>query len=207
MRYISIDIESTGLDPLTCDIIEFGAVLDDLSNPQPLENLPRFHTYVCKDMYKGQPYALSMHPKIFRRIAEREAGYNYTYPNNLGKAFKDFLLQNGYEEEKGKIVRINVAGKNFAAFDLQFLKQTNFTDSVRISSRILDPAILFFNKNDERLPGTDECLKRAGFEPNVAHTAIEDSLDVIKLIRYGLLTATEYKATLQSNFGTATFKE
>ena len=186
MRCISLDLETTGLDPETCDIIEFGAVLDDLSNPQPLESLPRFHTYIIKEQFKGQPYALSMHPKIFRRIAEKEEGYNYVYPDKLGKAFKDFLLQNGYKEEKG-LVYINVAGKNFAAFDLQFLKKTNFMNYVRISSRILDPAILYFNKDDERLPGTEECLRRAGFEPKVAHTAIEDSLDVIKLLRHKLL--------------------
>ena len=30
MKYCSIDLETTGLNPKTSDIIEFGAVLDDL---------------------------------------------------------------------------------------------------------------------------------------------------------------------------------
>ncbi len=32
MRYVSIDIETLGLDPTCCDIVEFGAVIDDLES-------------------------------------------------------------------------------------------------------------------------------------------------------------------------------
>ena len=189
MKYISIDLETTGLDPEKDDIIEFGAALDDLSNPKPLEELPRFHAYVCKDSYRGSPFALSMHPTIFRRIAKREEGYNYLYPNTLGISFLNFLVSNGYElaEKKGKKIKrttINVAGKNFGSFDLQFLKfQTNFSSSVRIRSRLLDPGVLCVEKGDEALPGLGLCLDRIGVKSEVEHTAIEDSLDVIKVIR------------------------
>jgi hypothetical protein len=189
MRYIAIDLETTGLDPVNNNIIEFGAVLDDLREQKPLEELPRFHAYICMDEYKGQPYALSMHPTIFRRIANREEGYNYLYPNTLGKAFLDFLVKNGYPLEKkhGKEIprtTINVGGKNFGTFDLQFLNnQTNFSSSVKIRSRILDPGILCLEEKDEVIPGLLECLKRVGVEKEVSHTTIEDSLDVIQVIR------------------------
>jgi len=189
MKYVSIDLETTGLDPENNNIIEFGAVLDDLRDQKPLEELPRFHAYICMDEYKGQPYALSMHPTIFRRIATREEGYNYLYPNTLGKAFLDFLIKHGYEQEVRKektIPRtvINVAGKNFGPFDLQFLnKQTNFSSSVKIRSRILDPGILCLESSDHVIPGLAQCLKRIGIEKEVAHTTIEDSLDVIEVIR------------------------
>jgi len=189
MRYVSIDLETTGLDPENNNIIEFGAVLDDLREQKPLKELPRFHAYICMDEYKGQPYALSMHPTIFRRIATRETGYNYLYPNTLGKAFLDFLVENGYElaEKKGKKIQrttINVGGKNFGTFDLQFLnQQTNFSSSVKIRSRILDPGVLCLEPTDEVIPGLPECLKRIGIDKEVAHTTIEDSLDVIKVLR------------------------
>ena len=55
MRYVSIDLETTGLDAINNDIIEFGAVLDDLADMKPLEELPRFHAYICKEEYRGQP--------------------------------------------------------------------------------------------------------------------------------------------------------
>lgn len=189
MKYASIDLETTGLDAENNDIIEFGAVLDDLNVQKPIDELPRFHAYICKDEYTGQPYALSMHPTIFRRIAEREEGYNYLYPNTLGKAFLNFLVENGYDlaEKKGKKIQrttINVAGKNFGTFDLQFLNhQTNFSSSVKIRSRILDPGILCLESGDNVIPGLAKCLQRVGVNKEIAHTTIEDSLDVIKVIR------------------------
>ena len=94
MKYVSIDLETTGLDPETCDIIEIGAVIDDLEARGeqgearlPIKDLPKFHAYVVKESYQGEPYALSMHPKIFKRIATKEDGYLYLQPEEVGKVF------------------------------------------------------------------------------------------------------------------------
>ena len=191
MKYVSIDLEMTGLNPDTCDILEMGAVLDDLENPLPLEELPRFHCYFLPmnegNTFKGEPYALQMHPKIFLRIHRREPPYTYLSPRKMGGSFKNFLLKNGYEEERGKVY-INAAGKNFANCDLNFLnKQTDLDRHVYIRHTILDPGPMFVEKTDETIPGLSQCLARAGFEGNVAHTAVEDALDVVKVIRYKML--------------------
>jgi len=183
MRYVSIDIETTGLDPQENDIIEFGAVLDDLSSSTPIKMLPRFHCYFVRPFYNGSPFALSMHPKIFRRIADRESGYTYISATKLGHRFQNFLLKNGYKKDHDKIC-ITAAGKNFGAFDLQFLKfKTDFLKHVEVRHRILDPAVLYLERGDAVIPGTSECKSRANLEKNVAHTAIEDAIDVIKLLR------------------------
>jgi len=191
MRYCSIDLETTGTDPRKHQIIEFGAVLDDLKNPKPIEELPRFHTYILQEDYIGSPFALSMHPKIFRRIALKEKGYNYMHVNKLGKAFKKFLIENGYEERKNKegqqTVFITPAGKNFASFDRQFLLETNFRKSITMSHKTLDPGNLYVSVDDEEIPGTSECYLRAGLNPEVAHTALEDAIGMIELIRKKLL--------------------
>ena len=92
MKYASIDIETTGVDYLENDIIEIGVVFDDLSDPQPLEKLPKFHTYIIKDEYKGNPFALSMHPEIFKRIALKTEGYQYLTPYQLGHRLSDFFV-------------------------------------------------------------------------------------------------------------------
>jgi hypothetical protein len=168
---------------VNCDIIEFGAVLDDLSNQLPLEQLPVFHTYFQKNLFLGEPFALSMHKEIFLRIAERKEGYSYTSTEKLGNQFKQFLLKNGYNLEKDRIT-INVAGKNFNSFDLQFLKnKTDFCKHVQPSAKVLDPAILYYQKGDDRLPGLSKCLERAGFSSTVKHCAVDDAFDVVKLIR------------------------
>jgi len=190
MKYISIDLEACGLITDRHSILEFGAVLDDLQNPLPIEELPRYHCYflpINDGDFIGSPYALSMHPKIFRRIAEREEGYDYYSPLKFGYSFKQFLLKNGYEAENDRVI-INVAGKNFGSFDLQVLdKQTDLKKHVKIRHRFLDPGAMFATKDDDAVPGTEQCLKLIGEEPHVAHTAIEDAIDVIKLVRYKLL--------------------
>jgi len=191
MKYVSIDLEMTGLNPDTCDILEFGAVLDDLENPLPLDELPRFHCYFSPmhegGTFRGEPYALQMHPEIFKRIDERREPYTYLSPKKFGNNFKQFLLKNGYMVNRDKVT-INVAGKNFGSSDLQFLnKQTDLDKHVKISHKILDPGMLYVEKDDTSLPALSNCLQRAGFDSNVSHTAIEDALDVIKLIRYKLL--------------------
>jgi oligoribonuclease len=179
-------LETCGLDPETCDILEFGAVLDDLKNQRPIKMLPTFHCYFAQPAYKGEPYALSMHGKIFERIASKEKGYDYYAPTKFGMTFKRFLMQNGYECERD-IITINVAGKNFGAFDLQFLnRQTDLRKHVKISHKFLDPAILFVDRDDNRLPGLSDCKKRAGMSEHVAHTAVADAMDVVQLIREGL---------------------
>ncbi len=83
-------------------------------------------------------------------------------------------------------MRLIAAGKNFAAFDLPFLKcLPHWRDHIRISQQILDPAVFYLNfKEDERMPSLEECKKRAGFEDTtVTHDALDDALDVIRLLR------------------------
>lgn len=184
MKYVSIDIETCGLDPETCDILEFGAVLDDLKNKQPVRSLPSFHCYFVLPIYRGEPFALSMHHKVFEKIAARGKPYSYFSPTKFGNSFKRFLMDNGYECEKDRVT-INVAGKNFGAFDLQFLnRQTDLSKHVKIRHKILDPAMLYAMGTDEVLPGLDECKARAGMPKGVAHTAVADAIDVIELIRH-----------------------
>ena len=194
MIYVSCDIETTGLDPKKHDIVEIGAVIDDLSTQRPIDSLPVFHCYVLPpdgNNYTGSPFALSMHPTIFRRIANRDKEYTYVHPNKVGFSFKKFLLNNGYVAEHD-MVTINAAGKNFAAFDLQFLQEkTDITKHVNIRHRIIDPAILYVKDGDDAVPGTSDCLKVVKsvyprINTDVAHTAVEDAKDVIRLVRYGL---------------------
>lgn len=56
-RFVSIDLETTGFDEKQCQIVEVGAVIDDWLSP--LREPPEFHCYVKREIYKGQPYALS----------------------------------------------------------------------------------------------------------------------------------------------------
>jgi hypothetical protein len=84
-----------------------------------------------------------------------------------------------------KPITINVAGKNFATFDMLFLKQLPWWQKlIKIRQRVLDPAILVVDwKNDMSLPNLKQCKERTGIEGIVTHNALEDAWDVIEVMR------------------------
>lgn len=198
MRYCSIDIETTGLDPAKCDILQFAAVLDDLNDPKPISKLPSFTAcFTKKEPIMGDPFALSMHPEILRKIADaqknkleqNEQGEWFMPIEELPTAFMAFLLKHDYVPEKNGIIRVNVAGKNVASFDMQFLKaKIQKWYPISFYQRTIDPAILYWDaKRDQQLPDLKTCMERARIKGEVAHTALEDALVVVKLLRHKLL--------------------
>ncbi len=179
MKYCSIDIETAGLNQ-DCSLLEFGAVLDDLENPKPIDTLPVFHTYIINDKIVGEPYALAMHQVILDRISKSEKPWTYLYPGLLDEEFCKFLEGNGYEYKDFKIT-INVAGKNYAMFDKMWLE--DLLNSIKVYHRVIDPSILYYRIGDKNLPGLQECINRSGIQEEVLHTAVDDAKMVVKLLR------------------------
>lgn len=179
MRYLSIDLETTGLDPETCQIIEFGCVIDDYVTP--LDDLPAFHSYVTHDQINGEPYALAMNAEILWKLAEPKK-----YPEcrflPADKLLQEFFY---WLQENSMCNKPVAAGKNFASFDRQFLRRLPYFSNLELHHRTIDPAMMFFRSTDEVPPDTKTCMERAGISGEVAHNAIEDALMVARLIRYG----------------------
>lgn len=176
MKYVSIDLETTGLDPLECQIIEFAAVLDDTS--KPLEEAEAFQCYVKHDIYQGEPFALHMNREIFHILATRTG--RIIPIRALHLEFTNWL---GLLEACDSDGKITASGKNFSTFDLPFLIESGHWWKNIFHRRVLDPASMYATPDDEKLPGTEECLKRAGINETVSHNALEDALQVCKLIR------------------------
>jgi DNA polymerase III epsilon subunit-like protein len=122
-----------------------------------------------------------MHTHILQRIADEEVGYQYYTLSDMSERFRMFLRHHGFDTHYG----INVAGKNFAMFDRQFLL-ANPHWSIKFTHRVLDPAILFWKPGDDKLPDMRTCLDRAGFTDRVTHNAVDDAILVVKLLRKGL---------------------
>lgn len=192
MRYVSIDIETTGLNPETDQILEFGAVIDDTMHPEvPVEELPTFRRVVHHRRIKGTPRALAMNARLLSEMSEVglyeaslgiccQTGYVVSY-------FEKFLLTHGYKKSPSGPIEFVPAGKNFSGFDHRFLKAMTpaWDRTFRPSHRTLDPAILYFDPlKDEKPPSLSECLERAGLDSTVKHTAIEDARDVVRLLRF-----------------------
>lgn len=195
MKYISIDIETTGLNHDICNILEFAAVADDLKSQLPIESLPVFQTYILQDHYIGEPYALGMHAEIFKKLGNwKNTGVNVCSPADLLPSFHTFLTtlagypnpKDPYGRSERGIIKINVAGKNFGNFDSKFLeKLPHHNLLVKFNHRILDPAMLYFDPNldTDTLPSTEVCMKRADIGGTVQHTALEDAMNVVRLLR------------------------
>lgn len=186
MPYLSIDIETTGLDPDTCQILEIGAVYDD---GRTVDVLPIYHRYVVHKLYVGDPFALALNEKILHRLSnitqEDWRCGQFIWPEEVADNFVRWLKDKCHWNGK---TGITPAGKNFSSFDLQFLQRLpRFKEEVKLNHRCIDPAILYFNpETDDKLPDTKTCMERAGFKGNVAHTAVEDAQVVVKLVRLGI---------------------
>lgn len=191
MKYVSIDIETTGIDPVENDIIEFAAIIDDLSVRKSLQDLPKFHRYIKKDgFYVCDSKAISMNSKIFEKINANIE--DCIYINDLMYAFGNFLQNNGIEPNKYGQIIINVAGKNFGSFDYQFLKNKISKDNwnnISFRKRFIDPAILYYKEGDFSLPDLPTCVERYQNETNYkykwnSHNALDDAMEVVKLVRH-----------------------
>ncbi|MGV3639886.1 MAG: exonuclease domain-containing protein, partial [Adhaeribacter sp.] len=104
MRYVSIDLETTGIRPDRHQIIEFGAVIENTRQHLGLEDLPRFKRIVRHAEYTGQAFALNMNARIFRELVNPSGAADICSPEELVSDFKTFLVNNGFEAEESGLV-------------------------------------------------------------------------------------------------------
>ena len=108
MIYVSIDIETSGLEPLNNSVLSFGAIIEDTTNKLPYEKLPKFNAIVLQNQITGSPRAISMNKEIISLIGEYKEGneedrtnlehhsdYVFLQENELAQKFYDFLFLNG----------------------------------------------------------------------------------------------------------------
>ena len=112
MIYISIDTETTGLNPETCQLLSFGAIVEDTEKKLPFEEIPKFHCAILRgqrDILQGELYALNMNRDLIEKItyystAEDQdekndlvqmTGMQFLREEEVVKAFFHFLIDAG----------------------------------------------------------------------------------------------------------------
>lgn len=131
MKYVSIDIETSGLDHEKNCILSFGAIIEDTQKKLPYEECPKFNAIILQREIIGSPRAITMNKNIISMIAEYLEGDDETKQNyqthsdylflerdDVVQKFYDFLWVNGYmmHIETLKNVRI-VDGIPFPMFN------------------------------------------------------------------------------------------
>lgn len=203
MKYISLDLETTGLNSNNCHILQIGMIATDTTDlTTPVEDLPSLNIIVKYDQIIGEPYGLSMNARLLEIMSKtnitstvenkfkNKFGQYVCKPEDVHDLIIEFLANNGYGPDKNGKYRITVAGKNVGSFDVQFLNNLlemhNPDDcELMIKHKAIELGSLMFKpESDDHIPSLPECLSRAGLSREVLHDAVEDARDVIYCIRH-----------------------
>lgn len=189
MKFLSIDIETTGLDPQKNQILEFGAIAIDTSYPT-VPYIADFRAVFIHQELTGNPIALTMNAEIIDEIASLVRSkvfdfdfYNSANPNSVcvrnSEEFQKYF--DAWLESINFTGRLTLAGKNLASFDLKFIEAAGI--KIKYRHRMIDPAILYVDwEKDETLPDLQQCLDRAGIVKSVEHTSLADAGDAAELV-------------------------
>jgi oligoribonuclease (3'-5' exoribonuclease) len=184
MKLLAFDLETTGLNPRTDQILQIGAVAFDHEDvTTPVEELPHFVTDVRHDRYEGDAYALQMNAAILKRISDggravpslRQAIGNYYSGGRDRTTLIDFIQEQfpGDDYKRGP----HPVGFNVAAFDVAFVKAAGYD---LFHYRPIDLGSLL---STDGLPvSSTNALNIIGRE--VTHDALEDARDAVRLYRY-----------------------
>lgn len=109
MKYVSIDIETSGLDPEKNCVLSIGAIIEDTEKKLPYEECPKFNAVILQREIVGSPRALTMNKGLIAMIGEYLEGddearfnmdtvLNYSFYEKEGviKEFYWWLYNNGY---------------------------------------------------------------------------------------------------------------
>ncbi len=153
MIYVSIDIETSGLDHEKNKVLSIGAIIEDTEKKLPYEDCPKFNAIVLQNEITGSPRAITMNQEIISMIGDYLEGtndhrilmdthteYSFYKEDDVIKEFYMFLWCNGFSlldsqsihvngkltpiiDGRTKPITLNVAGKNFGTFDKLFLQE------------------------------------------------------------------------------------
>jgi len=193
MKYIALDIETTGLDPKQHLVLSAAFIKGDTNvyNEHPEILTIVFPVYELNDL-NSMPIAVLMNKDLIKRckatypncLVSRDSGMEpYTGPttlpiDDLPKILKDFF---------GDIR--TVAGKNVASFDMPFLYNcSDILSGIKIRRRVIDVGSLCLplcHRDAECLPNLEDCCSLAdvSYSRELAHDAQYDALKVYQIIQ------------------------
>jgi hypothetical protein len=184
--YVSIDIETTGIDDKS-HILQISAVYDDLkSQIRELKTIDFPIKYNV--MTHCEPYAMGMNADLLKKMMDKNFK-TYTVKEAV-VYLVEFLKSVQETDDKGRKQKIILAGKNVASFDIpkitNLCKEIGFEKefSDLIHYKTLDVGSLYYDvfKDNVSLSKINELTNR----PAVSHNALDDAFDVVHAVRHKL---------------------
>lgn len=211
MKYVSLDLETTCIDPKCPEnILQIAMVAEDTDNIRPVDELSSFKAIIVPEtstvsgsltalaMNAWLLMAIEMHKNSGRRSRQDMVDYfvSLGVPSSLvHRAFfasQDNLMgglqwtinkaNEWLDKEFGaNSTSIIVAGKNVAGFDMMFLPKDL---KRRFAHRTIDPGSVLIDWSKKAPPSSNDLAKLYGnTEGEVDHDAYADAKDVITWLR------------------------
>lgn len=198
MKYLSFDIESFDIIPHPDNVISFAFVLADTEVNADPSTLPHIHVLLCGAPHSTSDVALAMNAWLFaaRAIAkgtkpdylrkllpaesvDKALSAKFTHQLKGGLASEECvaLIKEFVATHFGK-EKANLAGKNCAGFDVQFLP---LELKALFAARVLDPGSSLVRADDAKIPDQAECCRRVGINDTVTHDALGDARQVVEI--------------------------
>ena len=190
--YISVDLETTGVDLEKSEILEIGAVYDD--GVSAIESLEKLEFIIQLDVIThAEPYAVNMNARLFKAMARKEGTSLAIAFNAITDLFckgataaAEWDMANKFNPRN----KIYIAGKNAASFDIpilkSFLKRREYPNTKvlfdSIHYQVLDVGSMYYAEFGGRIPSLSEISARAG-RAEVTHKALDDAMDVVYATR------------------------
>jgi len=201
--YVAGDIETTGLNKKQVDVLELGFVLDTAAGDDFISNFPTFHCYIKHDFFAySEPFAIGLNHRYFSEYQKHlkgESQYLWLTPVEAASKLIEFLTKcdhyaiSQYDKVKGwekPINNVQIAGKNFGAFDQEVLNNFFLRTAPQHASQLRKHLGYKFIDVGSMgalefgyVPGLDAINKLTG-RTEVSHLAYSDAVDVIFAYRY-----------------------
>jgi len=211
MKYVIFHFRTGGFNSYEHSIIEVAAIIEDTKNKLDFETIPKYRTLIYNEIYKGDPLALYLNRDTLKEINDAiKNNLNtivhldmlaldlYTwlskhidthiddsnYMQDFNSFGKNYSSEGVIKSNKKPKLLINVGGKNFGVLQHRFLRRIpNINEYISLNHRFIDPAILFFESNDDSLPNTEQCKIRAGITTPNGVSSLHECWDVINMLR------------------------
>lgn len=208
--YISIDVESTGLEVVKDHhLLSVGMVFDNGEKDMEVEQMPKLHIalkVVEGRNIIGSPYALAMNADLIKFISgfdkelkgedpKYDCDIQLLHPETAYREIRSFiagttLAADEWDKENGeRSEKIQVLAKNGSKLDIPMMDNFFYNTtgakynwfSELISHRVMDVGAMYIGKYG-KVPSLSKINKDIGRAP-VTHNALEDAIDNVEALR------------------------